>query len=112
MNPSVSVLLTLLIFATPAAAQRLSSAVVPEHYTLWFAPDLDAAAFRDNETIRVQLRIPTAAITLHAVDIEFGDVTIESGGSTRPRASRSMPRPRQPRWRFLVRCRLAARRFA
>ena len=32
------ILLALLVLAAPAAAQRLSGDVVPDHYTLWFAP--------------------------------------------------------------------------
>ncbi len=75
-------LLTLLVLAAPASAQRLSGDVVPEHYTLWFAPDLENATFQGRETIRIQLRTPAHAITLHATEIEFGEVTIEAAGST------------------------------
>jgi aminopeptidase N len=75
-------LLALLLVAAPASAQRLSGAVVPEHYDLWFAPDLERATFRGREAIRVQLREPASAVTLHAAEIEFGDVTIQAGGMT------------------------------
>jgi aminopeptidase N len=72
----------LLFFAaSPAAAQRLSGTVIPEHYTLWFAPDLAKATFRGRETIRVQLKSPAAAVTLHAAEIEFVEATIDAGGS-------------------------------
>ena len=80
MNTHVSLLLALLVFASPASAQRLSGDIVPEHYTLWFAPDLENATFQGRETIRVELRTPTDAITLHALEIEFGEVTIEAAG--------------------------------
>ena len=46
MTTHVSLLLALLVFAAPASAQRLSGDVIPEHYTLWFAPDLENATFR------------------------------------------------------------------
>ena len=82
MGNGVSICLTLLVFAAPAAAQRLSGNVTPEHYTLWFAPDLEKATFRGREVLRVRLRAPARAITLHAADIEFGEVTIEVAGST------------------------------
>jgi aminopeptidase N len=73
----------LLFFVTsPAAAQRLSGAVIPEHYTLWFAPDLANATFRGRETIRVQLKSSTAAVTLHAAEIEFVEATIDAGGTS------------------------------
>ena len=73
-------ILALLILAAPAGAQRLSDNVAPEHYTLWFAPDLATATFRGRESIRVQVRASTQAITLHAAEIEFDEVTIEADG--------------------------------
>src|SRR5688572_3047655 len=73
-------ILALLLVAAPAGAQRLSDNVAPEHYTLWFAPDLATATFRGRESIRVQVRASTQAITLHAAEIEFDEVTIESNG--------------------------------
>ena len=72
----------LLIGATPAAAQRLPGTAVPDHYTLWFEPDLAKETFRGRESIRVTLTEPTTSITLHAADITFGEVTITSGGRT------------------------------
>jgi aminopeptidase N len=72
----------LIIGATPAAAQRLPDTVVPDHYTLWFEPDLAKETFRGRESIRVTLTEPTTSITLHAADITFGEVTITSGGRT------------------------------
>ena len=65
--------------ASPSAAQRLSDTVVPDHYTLWFAPDLEKETFRGRETIRVQVRSATRTIVLHAAEIEFGQVTITAG---------------------------------
>ena len=70
----------LLAFALPAAAQRLPGTVVPESYTLWFAPDLQKDIFRGRETINVQLKAPVSSITLHAVEIDFGEVRIETPG--------------------------------
>ena len=71
-----------LIVATPAAAQRLPGTVIPDHYTLWFEPDLAKETFRGRESIRVTLTEPTTSITLHAAEITFGEVTITSGGRT------------------------------
>jgi len=72
----------ILLAAAPASAQRLSGNVVPEHYTLWFAPDLEQETFRGRESIDVVLTEPTSAITLHAAEITFGEVTIAAGGRT------------------------------
>ena len=63
-------------------AQRLPGGVTPEHYTLWFAPDLDKATFRGRATIRVKVEKPTAEVTLHAAEITFGEVSITAGGQT------------------------------
>lgn len=81
MKRTQSLLLVFILLAVPAAAQRLSGAVVPEHYTLWFAPDLANETFRGRAVIRVQLKTPLSEITLHAAEIEFGDVTIVAGGT-------------------------------
>ena len=77
-----SVIAAILLAAAPAGAQRLSDAVVPEHYTLWFAPDLAKETFRGRTTIQAVVTESTPAITLHAAEIEFGDVRITSGGRT------------------------------
>src|SRR5687767_7376428 len=71
-----------LLLVSPAAAQRLSDTVVPEHYTLWFAPDLAKETFRGRETIQAVVTQPTTSVTLHAADIQFGEVRITSGGRT------------------------------
>jgi len=68
------------LLAVPAFAQRLPGGVTPEHYTLWFAPDLAKATFRGRETIRVQVARPTTTVTLHAAEITFGEVTVTAGG--------------------------------
>ena len=65
-----------------AAAQRLPEAAVPENYKLSFTPDLDKATFEGDETISVRVLMPTSEITLNAVDIDFHEVTITSGGAT------------------------------
>ena len=75
---------TLCLVTTAAFAQRLPTGVSPEHYSLWFAPDLDKESFRGRETITVTVAAPTKTITLHSAEITFGDVTIEGGGKTQP----------------------------
>jgi len=66
--------------STGALAQRLPATVVPTHYALWFAPDLQDATFRGRETIDVTVPNPTTTITLNAAEIQFGAVTITAGG--------------------------------
>ncbi len=82
MRRIVAALLAVLALASPAAAQRLSGTVVPSRYTLWFAPDLTQNTFRGRDTIQVELKAASTSITLHAAEIEFGEVTIAAAGRT------------------------------
>jgi aminopeptidase N len=84
MRKLLLVLSVVLTVAAPAAAQRLPGTVVPDSYTLWFAPDLQKDIFRGRETIAVQVKEPTSSITLHAAEIQFGEVRVEAGGRTQP----------------------------
>ena len=65
-----------------AAAQRLPEGARPENYKLTFTPDLDKAKFEGDETIAIRLLKASSEITLNAVDIDFHDVTVTSGGTT------------------------------
>ena len=69
------------VLALPAAAQRLPTTVAPEHYVLTFTVDLAHATFEGAESIRVQVAEPTTRIVLHAVEIQFHDVTIGAGAA-------------------------------
>lgn len=73
-------LLSSLILAGPAGAQRLGNNVRPEHYTITLAPDLKAATFTGSETIDVSVASPTKIITLNAIEIEFQLVKIAAAG--------------------------------
>jgi aminopeptidase N len=76
------VLIAVLSTAIPTFGQRLPTGVRPDHYDLAFDVDLAAARFDGNETIRVRLDRSTTRIVLHAADIVFHEVTIESGSTT------------------------------
>ncbi len=80
MRKIVTFLTALLSLAGSAAAQRLPGHVVPAQYTLWLAPDLQNATFRGRETIQVDVKNPTVAVTLNAAEIQFGDVMVTAGG--------------------------------
>ena len=72
---------TLITFSM-ALAQRLPEVATPTNYKLTFTPDLEKATFEGDETISLHVLKPTSEITLNAVDIEFHDVTITSGGNS------------------------------
>ena len=80
MRKSLLVLFVAVLTAFPVAAQRLSTNVVPSNYKLHFVPDLATETFRGEETITVAIAQPTSAIVLHALEIEFDDVTVTAGG--------------------------------
>ncbi len=67
-----------------AAAQRLPQVARPENYKLSFTPNLEVATFEGDETISLQVLKPASEITLNALDIDFHDITITSGGVTQP----------------------------
>jgi aminopeptidase N len=71
-----------LVTFSSAVAQRLPEVATPENYKLTFTPDLDKAKFEGDETISLRVLKPTSQITLNAVDIDFHEVTITSGGKT------------------------------
>ena len=82
MKRILAVLAFALTLLSLAAAQRLPEVAAPENYKLFFAPDLDKATFAGDETISIRVLKPTSEITLNAVDIDFHEVTITSGGAT------------------------------
>ncbi|MEQ1871101.1 MAG: M1 family metallopeptidase [Vicinamibacterales bacterium] len=86
------VLLTLYGGVGSAHAQRLDSNTVPSHYDLAFDVDLAQARFSGVETIAVDLKAPSRRIVLHALDLQFQDVTIEAQGQTQ-RASTTLDGP-------------------
>ncbi|HEY1677256.1 MAG TPA: M1 family metallopeptidase [Candidatus Sulfotelmatobacter sp.] len=82
MKRIFAVLTFLVLAISMAAAQRLPEIARPENYKLTFNPDMESAKFEGEETIAVRVLKPTSDITLNAVDIDFHDVTITSGGVT------------------------------
>ena len=84
MKPAWRVVLIALLLAaaSEAAAQRLPGTAVPEHYTLWFAPDFGTDTFQGKTTIQVQLTKPADTIVLHAAELQLTTVTIAAGGRT------------------------------
>ena len=55
LRRSTVFLICFLTIAGNARAQRLPETVLPEHYEITLAPDLQAAKFSGEETIRVRV---------------------------------------------------------
>src|ERR1700756_139343 len=82
MKRTFTVITFCLLTISLASAQRLPEGVRPENYKLSFTPDLEKASFEGDETITLHVLKPTSEITLNAVDIDFHDVNVTSGGTT------------------------------
>src|SRR5258708_35238024 len=82
MKRTFAVMIFLVLALSFVTAQRLPEIARPENYKLTFTPDLDKARFEGDETITIRVLKSTSEITLNAVDIDFHDVTVTSGGNT------------------------------
>jgi aminopeptidase N len=78
----VSSFILALLMISSGMAQRLPQTVLPENYNLTFAPDFAKKNFEGDETIRVRMLESSNKIVVHAVEIEFHEVTVTSGGNT------------------------------
>ncbi len=82
MKQILAVMTFVVLTLSLVSAQRLPEGARPENYKLTFTPDLDKAKFEGDETITLRLLKSSSDITLNAVDIDFHEVTITSGGTT------------------------------
>jgi len=56
---------------------KLPKTVLPVHYALELTPDLDRLTIAGVEVVDVEMREPTTRLTLNAVDMTFGAVSID-----------------------------------
>jgi aminopeptidase N len=82
MKRFLAVITFLALSASLVVAQRLPEVARPDNYKLKFTPDIEKATFEGDETITLHVLKPTSEITLNAVDIDFHEVSITSGGAT------------------------------
>ena len=73
------------------SAQRLPRTTFPTHYKLTLAPDFNTDRFSGEAIIDVSVQQPTNQIVLHAVEIEFKDVRVESAGRSQKAGVRLDP---------------------
>ena len=70
-----------LLACAPPAPSGCPTTVVPTHYDLAFDVDLATRAVRAaSKRFEVTLAEPSRRIVLHALDIQFQEVTIAAGG--------------------------------
>jgi aminopeptidase N len=82
MHRICCVVLMVLTVAASAAAQRLPTTVVPDHYDLTFTIDLAHARFDGRTGIDVRLTQPTDRIKLHALELDITSATVSAGGQS------------------------------
>ncbi len=66
---------------SPRHPHRLPTTVVPSHYDLRIAPDLEAATFSGTSVAHVEVREAVETITLHALDLDVSEAWVEQGGA-------------------------------
>jgi aminopeptidase N len=64
-------------FSFDAAPGKLPKTVVPIHYSIELAPDLESLALPGVEVVDIEVREPTARLVLNAINTTFGAVTID-----------------------------------
>ena len=64
-------------FSFDAAPGKLPKTVIPVHYAIELAPDLESLALPGVEVVDIEVREPTARLVLNAVNTTFGAVTID-----------------------------------
>ena len=62
-------------------AHRLPTSVVPSHYDLAFAPDLDSASFTGSAAAHVTVHQERHELTLHALDLDVHEAWVEQDGT-------------------------------
>jgi aminopeptidase N len=67
------------IFSFDATPGKLPKTVVPIHYVIELRPDAESLALPGVEVIDIEVREPTARLTLNAVDIAIGSATADDG---------------------------------
>ena len=65
-----------------ADAVVLPSNVKPSKYRMTLQPDLEAFTFKGEQTVDIDIVIPTARIVLNAAELQIGDVTLRRNGTS------------------------------
>src|SRR3954447_11062996 len=65
------------VFSFDATPGKLPKTVVPIHYSIELRPDAESLALPGVEVIDIEVREPTARLTLNAVNTTFASVTAD-----------------------------------
>ncbi len=65
------------VFSFASTPGKLPKTVVPVHYALDLAPDLEKLTFAGSEVVDIEVTVPTGRLVLNAVDMTIEAATIE-----------------------------------
>ena len=66
-------------FSFDATPGKLPKSVVPTHYAIELAPDLQALSIAGSETVDVEVREPVSRVVLNAVNIDIAAASVDDG---------------------------------
>jgi aminopeptidase N len=66
-------------FSFDATPGKLPKSVVPTHYAIELAPNLQALSIQGSETVDIDVREAASRIVLNAVNVEIGDASVDDG---------------------------------
>ena len=67
------------LYSFDSTPGKLPKSVVPIHYTIELAPDLQALSIAGSETVEIDVREPVSRVVLNAVNTEIADASIDDG---------------------------------
>jgi aminopeptidase N len=67
------------VFSFDGTPGKLPKTVVPRHYAIELKPDLASLTTAGTETVDVELREPSARLTLNAVNMEITEASVDNG---------------------------------
>jgi aminopeptidase N len=67
------------VFSFDATPGKLPKTVIPINYTIELRPDAESLALGGVEVVDIEVREPTARLTLNAVNTTFASVTVDDG---------------------------------
>ena len=67
------------VFSFDATPGKLPKTIVPTNYSIELRPDAESLALPGVEVIDIEVRDPTARLTLNAVNTTFASVTVDDG---------------------------------
>ena len=71
------------LYSFDTTPSKLPKSVLPRHYALALAPDLQALTTLGQETVDIEVREPVARIVLNAVDIAIDEAGIDDNARSR-----------------------------